>query len=524
MMNNKIIKGRMKSLALIICHIAFSVALTSCNDWLDVRGENIQKEQDQFENYKGFRDALTGCYMAMGDQNVYGQKLTMTDIESMADLWYFTESMADGSANAAIKAQLSMHQYSQDYAQDAIKSIYAGLFNTISATNVLLKNIEEKGGKVSEKKAMAVIEGEALAIRAYCQLDVLRLFGQMPQNGTKAVKLPYSYTTSINDMPQYYDYDTYVEKLTADLEKAEALLKDNDPIFTQTFTELNSPGTTAEDTYMYYRQSRLNYWAVRALHARMALYTGNTTLAHEIAMEIINAEGADGNAVISLSGISDLRNGYNALPSECLFYLSKYDVVNYSTKLLIGGSTAQSRDYLYILSNDMLNELYASIPGATASHNRYLNEWNRNTLNPSSRVTPALKKYWYDDSDMNSQLASSNATTLATKVQIVPMLRLSEVYLIAMETSEDLTEVQSLYDTYMSACAFTLYDPFTSLEVARSEIVNEYRRELFGEGQMFYTYKRLGANKMMWNDADITEDDYIVPLPATEYDPALINK
>ena len=29
---------------------------TSCDDWLDVRGENIQKEKDQYESYKGFRD------------------------------------------------------------------------------------------------------------------------------------------------------------------------------------------------------------------------------------------------------------------------------------------------------------------------------------------------------------------------------------------------------------------------------------------------------------------------------------
>ena len=47
--------------------LVLSVVLlaTSCDDWLDVRGENIQKENDQYENYKGFRDALTGCYMQM---------------------------------------------------------------------------------------------------------------------------------------------------------------------------------------------------------------------------------------------------------------------------------------------------------------------------------------------------------------------------------------------------------------------------------------------------------------------------
>ncbi|MBQ4147703.1 MAG: hypothetical protein II593_06970, partial [Prevotella sp.] len=64
--------------------------LSSCDDWLDVRGENIQKEQDQYESYKGFRDALTGCYMTMGDQSIYGLKMTMTDIENLASLWYLS--------------------------------------------------------------------------------------------------------------------------------------------------------------------------------------------------------------------------------------------------------------------------------------------------------------------------------------------------------------------------------------------------------------------------------------------------
>lgn len=495
--------------------------LTSCEDWLDVRGENIQKEQDQFENYKGFRDVLTGCYMTLGGTDIYGQRLTMTNIESLADLWYNTATYENYCPD---KYYLSVHDYTKDESRAAIKAIYGGLFNTISTANVILKNIQEKGNNITNSKTRNVIEGEALAIRAYCQLDVLRLFGQLPKGGTKTVKLPYSYTTSIDEMPAWYDYSKYVELLTADITKAEGLLANNDPIFEMTFTQLNNPGTTAEDEYLYYRQARLNYWAVRALHARMALYTGQTAEAHKIAMEIINAKGADGNALITLSGISDLQKGYHGLPSECLFYLSKYDINTYANRLLIGGNDTQSHDAHYTLTADMLNDLYASIPNATASHNRYLNWWNQNTKNSYQKVTPALKKYWYDDSSLSSTLVSSNANELVTKFQIIPMLRLSEIYLIAMETSTNLSEAQSLYDTYMAACSFTLYEPFASLEELRSELVNEYRRELFGEGQMFFTYKRLAATRMLWNNNAITEDDYLVPLPATEFDPALMNK
>ena len=485
----------------------FAIALfaTSCDDWLDVRGENISKEDDQFENYKGFRDALIGCYMAMGETDAYGQRLTMTNIESMANLWYMADSYENSYPE---KYQLSHHKYADDNARPAVKAIYAKLYNIVASANVLLKNIDEKGGNVAEKTAMKMVEGEAYAIRAYCQFDLLRLFGQLPKGGTKQVSLPYSFTTGISEYPTFYSFNDYVALLKKDIEKAETLLKDNDPIFSQTFTQLNNTYDT-EDDFLCYRQSRLNYWAVRALHARIALYLGDNTEANTIANEIITANGADGNPLMKLSGTSDLTNGYNGLPSECLFYLSKYDVNSYANNTLIGGRVTQAKDDNYFVSSDMLNQLYASIPGSQASHNRYLYQWNRSTKNPSAIICPTTKKYWYDENNANSSY-------LVTKYQIIPMLRMSELYLIAIETSNDLAQAQKLYDEYMSECQFTLYEPFASLDAAKAEVVNEYRREFFAEGQMFYCYKRNAAKNMMFTNDVINEEDYILPLPSTE--------
>ena len=485
----------------------FAIALlaTSCDDWLDVRGENISKEDDQFENYKGFRDALTGCYMAMGDLDAYGQRLTMTDVENMANLWYIEDSYKTGNP---VKYFLSHHDYADDNTRPIVKAIYGKLFNIVASANVLLKNIEEKGSGVVEKTAMKVIEGEAYAIRAYCQFDILRLFGQLPKGATKQVSLPYSFTTGISERPAYYSYNDYVALLKKDIEKAESLLKDTDPIFTKTFTQLNN-AYNAEDDFLCYRQSRLNYWAVRALHARMALYFGDTQDANAIAREIIDAKGADGNALMTLSGTSDLSNGYNAMPSECLFYLSKYDVNTYANKLLVGGWVSQTRDFNYFLSNEMLAQLFASLPGSTASHNHYIYQWNRSAKNPSGVVRPVIKKYWYDE-------LTAESSRLATKYQVIPMLRLSEMYLIAIETANNLSDAQSLYDAYMRDRQFTLYEPFASLDAAKAEMTEEYRREFFAEGQMFYCYKRNAAKSMMFTNDEIKEEDYILPLPSTE--------
>ena len=36
---------------------------------------------------------------------------------------------------------------------------------------------------------------------------------------------------------------------------------------------------------------------------------------------------------------------------------------------------------------------------------------------------------------------------------------------------------------------------------------------------MFYTYKRLNAEEILWYDGEVTESTYILPLPETEYNP-----
>ena len=161
----------------------------------------------------------------------------------------------------------------------------------------------------------------------------------------------------------------------------------------------------------------------------------------------------------------------------------------------------------------MLQDLYSSLPGASASHNRYLEVWNRSSRDAYAVVRPTIKKYWYDSN------TSYSDNVLTTKLQIIPMLRLSEMYLTAMETSESLDEIQKLYKTYMSQCVFSLYTPFTSVTQAHNEMLNEWRREFFAEGQMFYTYKRLKVTTI-WNGGEVKPSIYVVPLPKTEYDPS----
>ena len=84
-----------------------------------------------------------------------------------------------------------------------------------------------------------------------------------------------------------------------------------------------------------------------------------------------------------------------------------------------------------------------------------------------------------------------------------------------------MTEANELYSIYMEdhGIAPTMLAPLADEQELKAFLLNEYRREFFGEGQMFYTYKRTNTTDVQWIDAEMQEDYYILPLPETEYNP-----
>ena len=146
-------------------------------------------------------------------------------------------------------------------------------------------------------------------MRAFCHFDILRLFGQLPQQPTQTVQLPYAEIASTEMVP-YYPYEEFVEKVIRDYDEAERLLGYSDPILRFSFDELNDAGLINEgevkSDFELNRGCRLNYWAVKALKARMYLYTGNKELACRYAKEVINAE-LEGEPVMELAGKKDLE-------------------------------------------------------------------------------------------------------------------------------------------------------------------------------------------------------------------------
>ena len=489
-------------------------SLTACSDWLDVEQNSEKKADEMFDNYDGFKGALAGCYADLAQPDLYGTRLTMSTIESLAALWY-----QDGGRLTSYKNKIRenyyfrTHDYTHSTAEDIIRSIYSRLYNAVLETNLIIQAFEDgKGDVIADPKSRSVIEGEAYALRAFLQFDILRLFGEVP-GGMQKVELPYSEVTRFDESLNYCSFDAYVEKLKADMDKAVSLLKDNDPLSQYTYKEIDNIGKSGyedvslDDDFMYYRRYRMNYWAVRALQARVNMYIGESQAAHDLALEVINGTVADGDKVIGLSSKADYGSGSVrnfASPSECLFSLYFDNLHEISVPLLCGSPTyagavgveqVDDSEQLTI-TEDMKADLFLGCDVESDIRARFM--W-ADTRTNQSRLFPTLSKYYVNESG------------------VIPLLRLSEMYLIAIESSTDLNEANGLYDTYMTSKNVARHDYFQSLDDVKPEMEKEYRRELFGEGQMFYFYKR-NKTSLLWSSTGeiMTEDKYILPLPDTE--------
>ena len=469
----------------LLFFVFLSVHLCACEDFLDQKSQLQVDAEHMFQTEQGFKDALTQCYVGLAGDYLYGKYMSYGPIETMAQHW---ELQSNNWEN------LYQLDFTLDNARQIFELIYGEMYNVIVHANDVLRFLEKNGAVIESGQTRDVIEGEARAIRAFVHFDVLRLFGQMPFEPGKTVRLGYAETVGKQEIP-FLDFDSYVEKLLKDLDMAEALLAESDPLLVKSLATLDETGEN-EDFFLDYRRFRFNLYAVKALKARVNLYLGRTEEAYRNALSVIQAKTKGGENVISLSGSDDLEKEFYAMPSESIMLLSKTDISN----------TMFSTNSYYISSSrkTMLFE------GALTGDIRIRTVWGSESSGLGGAV-PLFRKFLQPSSG-----TGTSSKDLRLKYQVIPLLRLAEMYLIAMETAPSESEANRLYKDFMLSRQM-LVSQDLSLEELRQEIEKQYRRELFGEGQMFFYYKRRSASSMLWGrNSDLTEDNYIVPLPETE--------
>lgn len=457
----------MKRILLNIIGVVSLISLTACDEWLKVTPQTEVVQEDLFTSENGFEDALNGVYIKMKDDRGYGMNLTISTVEFLLSNWDVqTEST---------EAYLSQHNYGNSGVESLFGSIYMHQYNKIASLNAILGVIDGQKEVFTTPGFYEQVKGECLGLRAYIHFDLLRLYGPVPGTETNDLVLPY--VTSITS--ELHPFSTYSELKTAlvrDLDDANSLL-----------------ATASQNDFSYGAQTRIrmNVEAVQALQSRMYLWFGEKEKAFELASSIIKST----NTVLGKS--SDIAEGNTCLTNEQIFALHDFELPDLyrdqMSKLVLKKGNS---------STVVTNDLY----GNTGTDIRESGLWVLITEDNGAKGY-TTRKYQ----------SSSNPSSFGNDTRRIPLIRLSELYLIATETAPDKETAQGYWDIFKQSRNLTRMTLPDDVDALKKEIAKEYRKEFFAEGQAFYAYKRLnvGQNDFLWLPVN-TKINYVVPLPLSE--------
>ena len=468
-------------LIIVIVAIVMIVQSLGCKKFLQVQPRDYMFEEEAFSTPKGVQSVLNGLYLSLSDSLLYGNMLTLNVTERMAQ--YYNKSTALSDNIPANEKALFSSIWKQDY-------------STILGVNNFCKKLQEPGFNVLPSEQRDVLLGEAIALRAFLHFDLLRMYGPVFSKSPDASAIPYVRKANLEIQP-LLSARNVATQILLDLDTALTLLK-NDPIRTKGVDRVSIPanGEGANVNFMSNRHRRMNYFAVKTLAARVLLYADKKAEAWETVNSILVAQQ------VFFPWQTEKEMGNDPIFSKEVFF---------------GIDNRRIYDHYRQMFNPLLSESIIQTPKPARLDGIY---------NPAS--TDLRLKYWFKaglegNKSYKVFIKYSDATVKDLSIMYFqPLIKKSELYLIAAETAPDVEQGYAyLNDLRVNKGLPPLeYLPGSSGAELLSAIRDEYQREFIGEGQTFFMFKRFNLlqipGMLGTNLINMTDAKYVPVLPEDE--------
>lgn len=460
-----------------ICIIPVLIFIfTGCgNDWLDLKPENQFDTEVAITKLSDAEAAVIGIYNSLQNYQYYGGRMQ----------YYGDVTADDMQANGISKRSAKYYTFAAAADDGYAWSLWEKPYNTIRlANNVLtaMENFSPSGD--AEKARYNHTKGEALFFRAFAHFDVNKIYGY-PYAKDKGASWG---AVIVDKAPEYGDKparstvaECYTKRIIPDLKDACNLLSE-------------------EPTDGF-----LNKWGAKLLLSRVYLYTGDYKNAQKEAEECI--AGAEKKGYRLLTNANYKAGWVAPFNSESLFELVNLPTNNAGNDGL--PYLLWDKGYDDIIVTSSFYELLS------ADQNDVRNQLlTKGTKAPSKVSYPQYILKYANDSDIKS----SN----------IILLRLSEAYLNAAEAavrnSDNTNAVKYLKAIVERA------NPVNTVTgtVTLAQVLQERRKELFGEGHRFFdllrnglTINRVGSSHLsgLTNDTRTLDwNNFRVALPVPKYE------
>lgn len=470
----------------------FALTSVSCKKWIDVKPSDRLSEDMLFSSRDGYLKALNGVYVDLANTAVYGQNMSAAALDVLAQYYYMVSSTHP-------YYNYTMFTYTADNTRLGFDNMWKKSYELIANCNVIIEKCGDQN-PLLPAPYFGIVKGEALALRALLHFDMLRLFGPIWSEEKKSIPaIPYK-TTAATEVTPLLSAAEVMEKVMADLTAARDLLREADPVLTEGVRNAANPAGTND---LFFRQYRLNFYAVRALMARAQLWMQEKNAAFQEAKAILEEVQSPSKPVfpyVTNAAATSADKPDRMFSTEVMFSLYTINRVNMYNNVFSASIQPGARLSFNAGNADMarVNEMYDD-------ENDYRRRiWENVTLENGTLLTNQKYKDYVD----------------APGRYMIPLIRLSELLLIGAECSGTLEEGRAYLNALRAARNCVSLSPGSEAEL-KTAITAEFRKEMIGEGQMFFYYKR-NAMQTVPNNAALTGtktmvlENYVVPLPDSE--------
>lgn len=441
----------MKNINIIVAIICIAL-FASCKSFLDVKPTNSSSSDESINTVQDAHVALNGLMRQMTSSSYYGRNFVMYGEAKGGDMTIYSQGRGlDG-----------LYGFNHSASSGSYSGFWEHMYFCILQCNSILENI----GRIEKISAedFSPYKGQALTARALIYFDLVRLYGQ-PYNMNKDA----------------YGVPNITKVLSTDAQPTRAKVSEN---YAQIIKDLNDAKDLLldEDGDPYKEKGYLDYYANRAILAKVYLYMENYDEALKMAEEVMKGD------YVLYEPDKWVSSWSTEFGSESIFELAIY--VNEGD--LGTGSLAwyqmrygkMSKAQGFFLASDyFLNRLGEDpddVRWGIMGNDEY---W----VDYKVERKGACYKYAGSESDMRGDKGSPSAVN-------VKVIRLSEIYLIAAEAALNATtpDKQKAAD-YLNEIRRRSpnLEPATAATVSNDMILSERSKELYGEGHRFFDMIRM---------------------------------
>lgn len=434
-----------------------AASLSSCvNDWLDVAPSDGTDADAALTSSSDLAAARTGMYAALkGNSNLvdyYGQQFFVYgDVHAGDDYQY---NNIGGSNRASFYYDMN-YQTASEFSSSTSSSNVAwkSPYIVIGRANRIIAAAE--GGALSDAaEAKATIDqyaAEAKVLRALAHFDLVRIYGK-PYTEDQGASLGVPLVTGVLESNAKPARSTVAEVYTQ-------VVKD--------LTEAISSNALATETEPGY----VSVWGAKAILSRVYLNMGDYANALSVAEDIIKNSGA---ALWTRDQYFKAWDASTPNESEFLFRLNVAGSTD-NNDLNGIGNLQQREGYKEMVATKKFVDMLTSDPKDV-----------RNDMFLPATAAKEVATYGTNKVFLNKLRGQGGNLR---NVTIVPIIRLSEVYLTAAECAfrnNDKTKAVEYLNDLVKNRTTTVASLATVDNITLERILVERRKELIGEGQRYF--------------------------------------